>query len=474
LKVLFVEPPKDFWFLMGEYLPPPFGILVLAAYLETQEKDVEIEVLDCQAEGIGWKDLERYIWSSSPDILAPSSVATCNTYEVLRTLEIAKKVNPEITTIVGGQHFTAMAHESLEAYPEIDIIIRGEGERTLTEVVRAKENDKPLSTVQGISYRHDTKIAHNPPMPLIRNLNELPLPGYHLVEENMKRYHFTMMAGAKTGYALVEGSRGCSHRCTFCSQWTHWGGVCRTKTAKRVAEEMEYCYRKYGSKFLWLTDDNLGLGRRTKELCNEIVKRGIADEIMWFAQVRCDDIVNHKEVLPLLRRAGSLWILTGLESPDPKTLESYNKKINPYNAKEAIDLLKNNDIFSQATFIIGERKETHDSIEELREFTNEVDPDIAIFMILTPFPGTELYKSAKQNGWIEDTNWAHYDMVHAIMPTESLSRKELQEELYDCYRSFYGSLNRRLRGIFSTNRLKRKTYRYLASQGLLKALRDLL
>jgi len=94
-------------------------------------------------------------------------------------------------------------------------------------------------------------------------------------------------------------------------------------------------------------------------------------------------------------------------------------------------------------------------------------------MILTPFPGTELYETAKQNGWIEDTNWANYDMAHAIMPTETLSRKEVQEELYKCYRSFYGSVGRRFKGLFSPNKLKRKTYRYLASQGLLKALRDL-
>jgi len=282
-----------------------------------------------------------------------------------------------------------------------------------------------------------------------------------------------MMAGLNTGYALIEGSRGCSHRCTFCSQWTHWNGIWRAKTAKRVADEVEHCYREYGSRFLWLTDDNFGLGRRTKELCDEILKRGIADEIMWFAQARCDDIVNCKEVLPAMRRAGCLWILTGIESHSSQTLEGFNKKVKPSDSKEAISLLKKNDIFAQATFIIGERRDTHESIEALRRFANEVDPDIAIFMVLTPFPGTELYESAKRNGWVEDTNWADYDMAHAVMPTESLSRRELQEELYECYRSFYGSMNRRLKGVISTNKLKRRTYRYLASQGLLKMLRDL-
>jgi len=468
-----VEPPKDFWFVMGEYLPPPLGILELAAYLESRDENVEIEVLDCQAQRVDWKGLERRIESFRPDVVAPSALATCNAYTVLRTVETAKKVDPSITTVVGGQHFTATAHESLEKYPEIDVVVRGEGEQTLVELVRTLEEKKSLSGVRGISFRHNGKIIHNPSRPLIANLDELPFPGYHFVEDHMGKYHFTMMAGAKARYALIEASRGCPHRCVFCSQWKHWGGTWRSKSPKRIADEMEYCYREYGSRFLWLTDDNFGLGKRASELCDEIMKRGIADDIMWFMQARCDDIVNHSDILPKMRKAGNRWMLVGVESHDPATLEAFHKGIKPSDAERAMKLLKENDIFAQATLIIGERRDSHESIEKLREFVNEVDPDIAIFMILTPFPGTELYETAKRNGWIEDTNWANYDMVHAVMPTENLSRSEVQEELYECYRSFYGSLKRRVKGLFSPNKLKRRTYRYLASQGVLKALRDL-
>jgi anaerobic magnesium-protoporphyrin IX monomethyl ester cyclase len=289
----------------------------------------------------------------------------------------------------------------------------------------------------------------------------------------MKKYHFRMMVGANVGYALIEASRGCPHRCTFCSQWRFWRGKCRTKSPKRIVDEMEYCYREFGSRFLWLTDDNLGLGERTNVLCDELISRGLSDEVMWFMQARCDDICNNQDVLPKLRKAGSLWVLTGIESHSPETLKSFQKNISPESAKQAISLLKRNDIFSQATLIIGERSDSHDSIAKLREFINDVDPDLAIFMVLTPFPGTELFEAAQRNGWIEDKNWANYDMVHAIMPTENLSRQEVQEELYECYRSFYGSIGRRLKSIFSTNALKRRTYRYLASQGLLKSLREL-
>lgn len=474
LRVLFIEPPKDFWFVMGEYLPPPLGILQIAAYLESKDRNVDIDVVDCQAERLDWRGLERRIESFEPDIVAPSSVATCNAYVVLRTLEIAKMVNPEVLTVVGGQHFTALAEESLEKYPEIGVIVRGEGEQTFYELVKKLSENKTFSRVKGISFRHGGKIIHNPSRPLIPNLDDLPFPGYHFVEKVVHRYHFKMMAGPKARYALIEGSRGCPHRCTFCSQWRHWQGKWRVKSPKRIADEMGFCYTNYGMNFLWLTDDNFGLGKHADALCDEIIQRGYGDDIMWFLQVRSDEIVKHRDLIPKIRKSGNRWMLIGVESPDPETLKAYRKTIDPADAKYAIKVLKENDIFAQTMLIIGERRDTFESIAHLREFVNDIDPDLAIFMVLTPFPGTELYESAKRSGWIEDHNWANYDMVHAVMPTETLSRKEVQEELYRCYRDFYGSLNRRMKGIFSPNRLKRRTYRYLASQGLLRQLKSLL
>lgn len=104
---------------------------------------------------------------------------------------------------------------------------------------------------------------------------------------------------------------------------------------------------------------------------------------------------------------------------------------------------------------------------------NELDPDLAIFGILTPFPGTAVFEEAKQNGWIQDWNWANYDMVHGVMPTETLSLREVHEELYKCYRSFFGSWKRRVGGIFSRKLLKRRLYIYMASQGIVKQVKNL-
>jgi len=473
MKILFVEPPKDYWFVMGEYLPPPYGILQLAAFLEQEFRDIKIQILDCNAEGLGWNGMEKRMESFNPDIVVSSALATCNTYVSVRTLETAKKVNSEVVTVAGGQHFTVMAEESLKTYPEVDVIVRGEGEKTLAELTKTVHDSHSFSGVKGISFRNNGQIMHNPSRPLIENLDSLPFPGYKFVEELVQKYHFTAMAGNKTRYALVEGSRGCPHQCTFCTQWRHWGRQWRMKSPKRIADEFEFCYENYGSRFLWLTDDNFGLGKRASELGDELISRGFSDDIMWFMQVRCDDVVNHVDVLPKMRKAGLRWVLLGVENQSPSTLDAFRKETSPNDARKAVKLLKENDIFSQGMFIIGQRRDTAESIAGLREFANDLDPDLAIFAILTPFPGTVIYEEAKKNGWIEDWNWANYDMVHAVMPTESLSVEEVQEELYNCYKSFFGSWRRRIGGILSNKALKRRLYRYMASQGIVNQVKTL-
>ncbi|MEM3823581.1 MAG: radical SAM protein [Candidatus Bathyarchaeia archaeon] len=472
MKMLFVEPPKDIWFVMGEYLPPPYGIIQLAAYLEAKVKDVEIKVLDCNAQKIDWKRLEQQIEAFKPDIVASSALATCNTYVVARTMETVKKANPNALTVTGGQHFTATAQESLEQYSEIDVIVRGEGEETLVELVKNAGKPSAFRRVKGISFRHKGKIFHNPPRELIENLEHLPYPGYHLVKDLVGKYHFAAMAGRKAPYALIEGSRGCFHACAFCTQWKHWHGRWRGKSPKRIADEMEYCYNNFGSRFIWLTDDNLGSGERIGEIADELLKKHM-EELMWFVQARCDDIVRNEKFLPKLRRSGLRWVLLGVENPDQAVLDEYGKNITVKDAEKAVRLLKKHDIAAHTMFIIGARRDTAKSIANLREFVNELDPDFAIFTLLTPFPGTKIYEEAKRNGWIEDFNWANYDMVHAIMPTETLSRREVQEELYMCYRSFYGSWKRRLLVIFSPSEMRRRVYWYMIGKGILTQLKAL-
>jgi anaerobic magnesium-protoporphyrin IX monomethyl ester cyclase len=388
---------------------------------------------------------------------------------------LAKKINPETKTVVGGQHFTALANETLQDYQIIDFVIRGEGEETFTELVYSIDNGSDLNNIRGLSFRNKNKIVHNLDRPPISNLDSLPYPAYHKVEEHMKDYFFSLMANKNKPFAIIEGSRGCEYNCSYCSQWCFWGRSYRAKSPERVVDEFQYIYGDYGSRFFWFTDDNFRLGSRVRLICEEIIRRGLGDEIQWFCQIRVDDIVNNPDTVDLMKKAGCIWALVGFDHPNKDVLNDFRRigVDKPY-SKKAVELLREKGIFSQGTFIIGHRDDAHTSIEAIREYADVIDPDIASFFILTPFPGTEIYEEANAKGWIEDRNWANYDMVHAIMPTNHMSRYELQQELYDCYDNFFGSWPRRYRGISSSNPITRQTYVYLAKEALLTGLKSLI
>ncbi len=472
MHIVFVEPPKDFWFIMGEYVPPPFGILCLAAYIELSLPDINVTVVDCQAMGLDWDGLEKKLEELEPNIIAPSGLATANAFYAIRTAELGKTLNPDIVTVLGGTHFSALANSTLKDYPFIDYIVRGEGEKTLTELIKTLTTCGDPFNIQGLSFRRAESIIHNQDRPLICNLDTLPKPAYHHVFDYMKEYYFSLMADKNKPFAIIEGSRGCRHNCTYCSQWRFWRSHHRTKSPQRVVDEFQRLHDDYESRFFWFTDDNFGLGPRTRSICEGIIERGL--DIEWFCQVRVDDIVSNENTIELMRKAGATWMLVGFDNPSPTILDSYRRSgVTRPDSKKAVELLRKHEIFSQGTFIVGHRNDSYESIKALREYSDYLDPDIATFFALTPFPGTEIYEEASRNGWIEDENWANYDMIHAIMPTEHLTREEVQDEIYGCYESFFGSWPRRYRGLGSNNPITKRTYLYLAKQAILMGLKNL-
>ena len=457
---------------MGQYLPPPTCLLVLAAYVRKQIPDIEVEVLDCQAERRNWEGLRKAIVASAPSIVATSGF-TANVYTCARTAEIAKNLDEKIVTVVGGSHFSFTPEESLTSFPEIDYIVRGEGEVTLVELIRTLRRGEAAEGVDGISYRAGGKFVHNRDRQLIEDLDSLPYPAYDLVEDNIKRYNFAMMAGRHTTYLMFEGSRGCIHNCSFCTQWRHWQGVCRQKSPKRMADEIEYLNETFGGVLLWFTDDNFGYGERARQLWEELRHRPCREKFMLFLQARTDDVAANADLVSKLRDVGNHWVMIGVESYSDERLKEFRKDITPSDAYKAVRVLKEDDVFSQAMFVTGSRKDTLESMEAQRSFSLDLGADLAIYTVLTPFPGTSFFEMAKSNGWIEDFNYAHYDMAHAIMPTETLTRSEVQHELFKCYKTFYGSYRKDIAGIFSKNKLKRTLYRHMASQHVLSKLRGL-
>ena len=454
---------------MGNYLPPPLALLCLAGYLEESLPSVEIQILDCQAEEIDWEGVKARIEEWNPNIVAPSTLSTCNADLSLRVATIAKRVSPDINTVLGGLHFSALAEDVLHQHPQIDFIVRGEGEVTLTELVSCLDENEVPDSVHGLAFRKDGDVAVTPNRPQIQDLDSLPFPGYHFVAEHMSKYRFP--AAKDLPYALVEGSRGCEHVCSFCTQWRYWGRW-RRKSPQRVAAEFELLYREFGSRFLWLTDDYVRLDAWMETLCDELKAREMTEDLMWFFQSRADEIVSGKALLPKLRETGLQWIMTGLETHDPKLLEHYQKGVDVATGKEAIALLKENDILAQTTAIIGDRFESFESLEAFREWIDEVDPDIAVFMTMTPFPGTPMYEEAVAQGWLKEASWDQFDMIHATMPTEHLTRQEVQKELYKTYRAFY-NWSRRIRGTLASNKVKKRYFRHMMWKGFLGLVKGL-
>lgn len=224
----------------------------------------------------------------------------------------------------------------------MDYIVRGEGEQTFAELTDCIEQDANLSEVLGLSYRGN----RNPDRPLLCDLNQLPPPAYHLVSDHMKDYYFSLMAEENKPFAIVEGSRGCRHNCSYCSHWRFWNRTHRYKSPSRIVDEFERLFSEYGSRFFWFTDDNFGLHKHTEEVCDGLIERGLGDEIEWFCQLRVDDIVSHPDMVAKLRKAGATWSLVGFDNLSEEILSSYRKRgVEKTSSKRAVELLRENKIF---------------------------------------------------------------------------------------------------------------------------------
>ena len=481
MKLLLVEPPKKFWFVMGEYLPPPYNLLLLAAVIEKELPDYEVEVVDCQAEGLDWFTLEQRIRQENPDIVGSGSHSTCNVYKTVRTLDLTKRINPEIITIAGGSHFTMMDEVSLEEYPSIDVIVRYEGEKALVDLLTyyqaQGDTEEGLKEIKGISFRKDGHFRRTPDYPPLtgKELDALPYPAYHKVP--LDKYHFAMMSDSP--YVILEGARGCTHNCSFCSQQVFYRRHFATKSVNRIADEMEWLYNELGRRFFWFADDNFcnGSPKLIDELCREMRSRGINGENSeWFAQMRVDSIINvGDEGLAAMNRAGNYWQLVGAESPFKEVLDVYQKGIQGSQTVDAIRLLQKNNILAQLMLVLGHENETRESITETMKWaTDIVSPDFIISMLLTPYPGTPMYEDLKKKNRIIDFNWTNYDMIHGVCDMKYLSATELQKELYLAYRHVYDSWRRRFRGILTRNKYKRRIFLYYMRAGVIGQLKRLI
>ena len=450
MKVLLVEPPRKTWELMGNCIAPPLGLAQLAAVLEAA--DIEVTIIDCNASGIGWSALRESIERSQPNIIG-ATATTPFFYEALRVMDIAKKVNPNIVTVLGGPHVTFTAEETLSQHSEIDVIVRGEGEQTLLDLARCCGKGDELSQIRGIAFRSGQEVVLTAPQPLI-DVDKLPLPAYHLLP--MEKYYFTVFGK----FATILASRGCPHRCTFCSEWKFWGERWRPRNPKKIVDEIELLHKRHGRECFWFGDDCFNVSaEHIQGICSEIMARKL--DISWYYQGRADLVIKHKDLLPQMRRSGNLMTQIGVESSTNEELEEFNKNLTMEQIKEAIDLLQKHDIVAQGLQIIGTRRDSANSLAHKVRCMKWLDPGFPIFTMFTPFPGSDVYEEAKANGWLETLDYSLYDMSHAIMSTEYLSRKQLMSLYYWCFSSYYLDPIKIVKGLASRNNWKRRIWQHM-------------
>ena len=373
--------------------------------------------------------------------------------QAARVMSLAKAIDPRVVTVLGGPHVTFLSQETLLNNPEVDFVVRGEGERTLVNLIRCLEEDDDLSGVEGIAFRQGERVVQTLlPPPL--DLDTLPLPAYHLVPT--ERYHFEFLGK----FATPEASRGCPHRCTFCSEWRFWGGGWRPRNPEMVVEELELLHRRYGRESFWFGDDCFNVdGNHMRAICEGILERGL--RISWFYQGRADLLIKYAHLLPLMRESGNLMTQLGIEASTDSELDSLHKRLTVEQVETAVRLLKENDIVCQGLLITGTRTDDGRSIVHKLRFAKWLDVDFPVFTIYTPFPGSDVYEEAKREGLLEGLEYSDYDMSHALLPTEHLSREESLSWNHWCFANYYLDPIKVVKGLFSRNSWKRRIWQHM-------------
>ncbi len=393
-KVLLINPHDT---AQTGYTNPPIGLLYLAGTL--LEAGVAVEVVDGCREGRA--AIEAALARFCPDFVGIVCLTPAR-QKAFEAARIAKAFDPRIQVVIGGAHATIMPNQILESYPEIDVVVLGEGEQTLVEIVRGDA----LEGIKGIAYRHEGGIRKTSPRPLVKDLDTIPFPAWHLLD--LRRYE-ARGAGVFRGIDMAQEprvsvifSRGCKGHCNFCSTWWIWRGWRRRSPANMV-DELEILNKTQGIRHFCFADDALTIDRdATIGLCREIVDRGL--RIAFHATTRTDCV--DPEMLEWLARAGCYGIAYGIETGSTDVLEGMNKENDTETAARAIAMTKNAGIECTALMIVGNVGETRSSVMDTVRFLKLTEPDVlGTTGSLWVLPGTAVYRDCVKKGVIDDSFW---------------------------------------------------------------------
>jgi radical SAM superfamily enzyme YgiQ (UPF0313 family) len=424
LHTTLINPPYP----IGAHKHAPFislGLLYLAAVL--RKNGYEVDVIDCQALGYWYDDVEKELAKRKPNVVGITS--TTLTYKpALRIAKIAKRVCPEAKTILGGCHVTFWDFEALRECPHADIIVRKEGEITLLEVMKCFDGGDSLRNVLGITYRDKEEIIRNPDRPYIENLDKLPFPAHDLLPIERLRKAGTLIFPVIT-------SRGCIFWCDFCTAVRMFGRKYRTRSPKNIADELELLEKEFSAEEIAFCDDLFTLDQtRVLKLCREIKERNL--KIRWTCGTRVDMVT--KDLLRTMKEAGCTGVWFGVESGSQRLLNDMHKGISVDQTIKAFKWAREIGLRTLAQVIIGFPGEDRETAWETIRLVEKISPDeVGFYNVATPFPGTPLYDQVVKNGWLRVTDFEKYDTTKPIFETPLLSMKEIEKIRELAFLRFY-------------------------------------
>lgn len=428
MKVLFVNPPQTAskYKFMG-VIAPPLGIAYMAGVL--QENNIDVEILDASAEDMDFKDVEKELLKRKPDLVALTAL-TPTIGRALETAQVVKETLPDSIVVMGGYHPTFNFIETLED-ENVDIIIRGEGEYIMLNLVQALENQSSLHDVKGIVFedKNSKEIVVNPEAPLIQDLDELPFPALNLLP--MKKYRLLDM---DTHMTTMITTRGCPMQCSFCSSAAMHGKKIRERSVENIVDEIEYLKTNYDIDTIAFMDDTFTLKKRkVMAICDEILKRNI--EIMWGCTSRVDTL--DEKLLKKMKEAGCITIFIGVESADQQQLDNICKNTTIAKIENAFKIAHKLKIRTIASVALGMPGDTKEIMNKTVKFVHKLKPNYAIYSLATPYPGTRFYKEAFEKNLIKIKDWSKYTLITPILETIDCSLNDMRKIQAKAFMKFY-------------------------------------
>ena len=414
MKVLLINPPiKNI--IQAELPPalsrevgifPPLGLMYIASYLQ-KYSDHRVRILDALAEDLNQTALEQAIREFRPQVVGITA-HTNNLIDVFLLTGLIKKIDPRIHINIGGSHARVFPQETLQL-PEVNSVIPGEGEISFFQLVESLSQEKDLRKVPGLIFKEGEEVISGKRPEPPPDLDRLPFPARGLIKS--QRYYYIL--GRKSTFTTMVSSRGCPYRCTFCSTPRE---NYRQRSVRSVVQEMERC-QHLGVEEIHFVDDTFNLSPEwVISLCQEIKRRDL--RIPWSFRGRVDTLT--RKVLQELKAANCIRMNLGVETSTDEGLKRLKKGLTIHQIEEAFILAKEIGISTVAYFLIGcPHERSREDILHTLHFVKRLNPDFALFNILTPYPDTELYREGLEKGLFRKDFWREF----ALQPTKDFEIK---------------------------------------------------